>query len=211
MEARDSFCFPKNTKNPSPSPIGKKFGFSLFGAPEGIRTPGTWRRRTTTGQYRPTLKRKFCWFCPTAPKTGKSPLVVVTTGFFGVLWCRCTVVVKWWSIVKRHFSQAGGLILPGVNHIGDMNAEIRLINPEIDIIILHHQAADTKAMPRLLRGRADASGKHIQRIDCFLQRAQQFYSGLRLHQINGNIACNLLHRLLGMRSNLYFIQFFHFQ
>ena len=32
MEARDSFCFPKNTKNPNPSPIGKKFGFSLFGA-----------------------------------------------------------------------------------------------------------------------------------------------------------------------------------
>ena len=23
MEARDSFCFPKNTKNPNPSPIGK--------------------------------------------------------------------------------------------------------------------------------------------------------------------------------------------
>ena len=32
MEARDSFCFPKNTKNPNPSPIEKRFGFSLFGA-----------------------------------------------------------------------------------------------------------------------------------------------------------------------------------
>ena len=40
MEARDSFCFPKNIKNPNPSPIGKKFGFSLFGAMEGTRTPG---------------------------------------------------------------------------------------------------------------------------------------------------------------------------
>ena len=40
MEARDSFCFPKNTKNPNPSPIGKKFGFSWFGAMEGTRTPG---------------------------------------------------------------------------------------------------------------------------------------------------------------------------
>jgi hypothetical protein len=40
MEARDSFCFPKNTKNPNPSPIRKKFGFSLFGAMEGTRTPG---------------------------------------------------------------------------------------------------------------------------------------------------------------------------
>ena len=40
MEARDSFCFPKNTKNPSPSPIEKRFGFSWFGAMEGTRTPG---------------------------------------------------------------------------------------------------------------------------------------------------------------------------
>ena len=32
MEARDSFCFPKNTKNPNPSPIGKKFGFCCCGA-----------------------------------------------------------------------------------------------------------------------------------------------------------------------------------
>ena len=30
MEARDSFCFPKNTKNLNPSPIGKKFGFFVF-------------------------------------------------------------------------------------------------------------------------------------------------------------------------------------
>ena len=27
MEARDSFCFPKNIKKPNLSPIGKKFGF----------------------------------------------------------------------------------------------------------------------------------------------------------------------------------------
>ena len=40
MEARDSFCLPKNTKNPNPSPIEKRFGFSLFGAMEGTRTPG---------------------------------------------------------------------------------------------------------------------------------------------------------------------------
>ena len=40
MEARDSFCFPKNTKNPNPSPIEKRFGFSLFGAPPGTRTLG---------------------------------------------------------------------------------------------------------------------------------------------------------------------------
>ena len=40
MEARDSFCFPKNTKNPNPSPIGKKFGFRCCGAPPGTRTLG---------------------------------------------------------------------------------------------------------------------------------------------------------------------------
>ena len=40
MEARDSFCFPKNTKNPNPSPIGKKFGLCCCGAMEGTRTPG---------------------------------------------------------------------------------------------------------------------------------------------------------------------------
>ena len=39
MEARDSFCFPKNTKNPNPSPIGKKFGFSLFGAKKNRACP----------------------------------------------------------------------------------------------------------------------------------------------------------------------------
>ena len=40
MEARDSFCFPKNTKNPNPSPIGKKFGLCCCGAPPGTRTLG---------------------------------------------------------------------------------------------------------------------------------------------------------------------------
>ena len=40
MEARDLFCFPKNTKNPNPSPIGKKFGFCCCGAPPGTRTLG---------------------------------------------------------------------------------------------------------------------------------------------------------------------------
>ena len=40
MEARDSFCFPKNTKNPNPSPIRKKFGFCCCGAPPGTRTLG---------------------------------------------------------------------------------------------------------------------------------------------------------------------------
>ena len=73
------------------------FMSQALGAPEGIRTPGIWRRRTTTGRYRLALKRKFCWFCTVEPETRKSPLLVVTTGFFGILRCGCTVVVKWWS------------------------------------------------------------------------------------------------------------------
>ena len=40
IEARDSFCFPKNTKNPNPSPIGKKFRFCCCGAPPVTRTLG---------------------------------------------------------------------------------------------------------------------------------------------------------------------------
>ena len=69
-----------------------------------IRTSGLPGRRTTTWQYGPTLRREFCWFCTFAAKTRKSPLLVVTTGFFGILWCRCTVVVKWWSrnLVTQH-------------------------------------------------------------------------------------------------------------
>ena len=51
MEARDSFCFPKNTKNPNPSPIEKRFGFSWFGAMEGTRTPGLLIRRNRMAHF----------------------------------------------------------------------------------------------------------------------------------------------------------------
>ena len=51
MEARDSFCFPKNTKNPNPSPIEKRFGFSWFGAMEGTRTPGLLIRRNRIAHF----------------------------------------------------------------------------------------------------------------------------------------------------------------
>ena len=47
MEARDSFCFPKKTKNPNPSPIGKKFGFCCCGAPSGTRTLGPLIKRAS--------------------------------------------------------------------------------------------------------------------------------------------------------------------
>ena len=42
MEARDSFCFPKNTKNPNPSPIEKRFGFSILAAGLPIDIPTGW-------------------------------------------------------------------------------------------------------------------------------------------------------------------------
>ena len=42
MEARDSFCFPKKTKNPNPSPIEKRFGFSILAAGFPIDIPTGW-------------------------------------------------------------------------------------------------------------------------------------------------------------------------
>ena len=75
MEARDSFCFPKNTKNPNPSPIGKKFGFCCCGAPPGTRTLGPLIKRNqhaTIVNFQNCADRsfllfyrkfKFCVFC----------------------------------------------------------------------------------------------------------------------------------------------------
>ena len=71
---------------------------AALGATGRIRTSGLPGRRTTTGWYRLTMKREFFWFCTFAAKTGKSPLLVVTTGLFGILIFDCTVVVKWWLI-----------------------------------------------------------------------------------------------------------------
>ena len=42
MEARDSFCFPKKTKNPNPSPTEKRFGFSILAAGFPIDIPTGW-------------------------------------------------------------------------------------------------------------------------------------------------------------------------
>ena len=46
MEARDSFCLPKNTKNPNPSPIGKKFGFCSEKRPLHVLKPCKIRAET---------------------------------------------------------------------------------------------------------------------------------------------------------------------
>ena len=42
MEARDSFCFPKNIKKPNLSPIGKKFGFCSEKRPLHVLKPCTY-------------------------------------------------------------------------------------------------------------------------------------------------------------------------
>ena len=54
MEARDSFCFPKNTKNPNPSPIEKRFGFSILAVVLPLDIPTGWepRRNLAVGTLR---------------------------------------------------------------------------------------------------------------------------------------------------------------
>ena len=66
MEARDSFCFSKNTKNPNPSPIGKKFGFCCCGAPPGTRTLGPLikrNQRATIVNFQNYANSSFLAFC----------------------------------------------------------------------------------------------------------------------------------------------------
>ena len=48
---------PKKTTNPNPSPTGIRFGFVLFGGPEGIRTHDLSDANRTLSQlsYRPIL------------------------------------------------------------------------------------------------------------------------------------------------------------
>ena len=96
------FCCPiKSAKNKkSSTPQG-----AALGATGRIRTSGLPGRRTTTGWYRLTMKREFCWLCTFAVKTRKSPLLVVTTGFSSIAQGYCTVVVKWWSGMEGHKSR----------------------------------------------------------------------------------------------------------
>ena len=79
---------------------GQYTAMRFSGATGRIRTSGLPGRRTTTGRYRPALKRKIYWFCTVEPKTRKSPLLVVTTGFSGISQGICTAVVKWWSKIR---------------------------------------------------------------------------------------------------------------
>ena len=90
------YCSIKSMQNKkSSTPQG-----AALGATGRIRTSGLPGRRTTTGRYRPALKRKIYWFCTVEPKTRKSPLLVVTTGFSGISQGICTAVVKWSSKIR---------------------------------------------------------------------------------------------------------------
>ena len=83
MEARDSFCFPKNTKNPNPSPIGKKFGFCCCGAPPGTRTLGPLikrNQRATIVNFQNCVNLCFAsaaFFAPAIPSCIRYPAVPV--------------------------------------------------------------------------------------------------------------------------------------
>ena len=65
------YCPIKSVQNKkSSTPQG-----AALGATGRIRTSGLPGRRTTTRQYRLALKREFCRFYPTTPKTRKKPVV----------------------------------------------------------------------------------------------------------------------------------------
>ena len=81
MEARDSFRFPKNTKNPNPSPIGKKFGFCCCGAPPGTRTLG------------PLIKRNQCATIINFRNYANSPLLSFHRKF--VFCIRCILCTRY--------------------------------------------------------------------------------------------------------------------
>ena len=60
------FSFPKKTKNPNPSPIEKRFGFSWFGAPPGTRTLGPLikrNQRATIVNFQNCANSLFLSFC----------------------------------------------------------------------------------------------------------------------------------------------------
>ena len=62
MEARDSFCFPKNTKNPDPSPIGKSSDFIVVVHLQGLK-PTAHRSRDANVKRSSIFKiAQICYF-----------------------------------------------------------------------------------------------------------------------------------------------------
>mgnify|MGYP003187256908 CR=1 FL=1 len=79
----DSFCFPKKTKNPNPSPIGKKFGFCCFGAPPGTRTLGPLIKRNrcaTIVNFQNCVSSLFLAFCRECAKICRAKISTLKQG-----------------------------------------------------------------------------------------------------------------------------------
>ena len=93
MEARDSFCFPKNTKNPNPSPIGKKFGFCCCGAPPGTRTLG------------PLIKRNRCATFVNFPNHAVSLFLAFCRDFALCILC----IICTWRFILHPLSSYSGV------------------------------------------------------------------------------------------------------
>ena len=62
MEARDSFCFPKNTKNPYPSPIGKSSDFHCLARWKGLEPWAHWSREANVKQSSIFKIAQICCF-----------------------------------------------------------------------------------------------------------------------------------------------------
>ena len=62
MEARDSFCFPKNTKNPNPSPIGKSSDFVVVVYLQGLEPWAHWSREANVKQSSIFKIAQICCF-----------------------------------------------------------------------------------------------------------------------------------------------------
>ena len=62
MEARDSFCFPKNTKNPNSSPIGKSSDFVVVVHLQGLKPTAYWSREANVQQSSISKVAQICNF-----------------------------------------------------------------------------------------------------------------------------------------------------
>ena len=62
MEARDSFCFPKNTKNPNPSPIGKSSDFVVVVHLQGLEPWAYWSRDANVKRSSIFKIAQICYF-----------------------------------------------------------------------------------------------------------------------------------------------------
>ena len=91
-EAMDSFCFPKKTKNPNPSPIGKSSDFVVVVHLQGLEPWAHWLRETNVQQssifkiawiryfYRFAVNLSFAsaaFFAPVVPSCIRYPAVPV--------------------------------------------------------------------------------------------------------------------------------------